>query len=190
MNISSRLVRRIGATAAAVSAAVLIPTVALAAPGHAARPGAAAAPRCAESQLRSWIGLPGDATAGTVFYQLEISNVSSAACTLFGFPGVSATGAGGAQLGSPATRNTLHPSRLITLGRGATAHMDLGIVDVFNFPPATCHPVTATGLRVFAPNDFVSQTIPFSFKACQQAGPKFLHVTAAVAGTGIPLFSV
>ena len=124
-----------------------------------------------------------------MFYELEISNVSARTCTLLGYPGVSATGAGGAQLGSPARRNSSHPARLITLGRGATAHVILGIADVSAFPAAACHPVTATGLRVFAPNDFRAQVIDFSFKACQKAGPQFLSVSPAVAGTGIPLFS-
>jgi|HubBroStandDraft_5_1064220.scaffolds.fasta_scaffold297989_1 hypothetical protein len=187
MKLSPRLIRRAGATAAAVAAAVLIPTVALAAPGRAAAP--AAAPGCTQAQLRSWIGLPGDGTAGTVFYELEISNISSRTCTLLGYPGVSATNADGAQVGSPARRNSSHPARLITLGRGATAHVDLGIVDVFNFPAAACHPVTATGLRVFAPGDFRSENVPLTFKACQRGGVQFLNVTATVAGTGIPGFS-
>jgi Protein of unknown function (DUF4232) len=187
MKLSTRLVRRVGATAAAVTAALLIPAVALAAPGRAASP--AATPRCAEAQLQTWIGLPGDGTAGTTFYELEISNISAQTCTLFGFPGVSAVSGNGKQAGSPARRNNSHPVRLITLGRGATAHVDLGIVDVFNFPATACHPVTATGLRVFAPNDFRAQVIDFSFKACQKAGPQFLSVSPAVAGTGIPLFS-
>jgi Protein of unknown function (DUF4232) len=184
----TRLARRAGVIAAAAIAAALIPAVALAAPGHAARP-AAAAPRCTEAQVRSWIGLPGDGTAGTTFFQLEISNVSARTCTLLGFPGVSATGAGGRPIGSPARRTPSHPARLITLGRGATAHVILGIVDVGVFSPGACKPVTASGLRVFAPGDFVSQTVPFSFRACSAAGPKFLNVSTAIAGTGIPLFS-
>ena len=187
MKLSTRLIRRVGATAAAVTAAVLIPAVALAAPGRATS--AAAPPRCTEAQLQTWIGLPGDGTAGTVFYELEISNVSARTCTLFGFPGVSAVSGDGKQVGSPAVRSNSHPVRLITLGRGATAHVDLGIVDVFNFPAAACHPVTVAGLRVFAPNTFQAQVIQYSFKACQKAGPRFLTVSPAVAGTGIPLFS-
>ncbi|HEY2286304.1 MAG TPA: hypothetical protein VGH88_11235, partial [Streptosporangiaceae bacterium] len=69
MKLSTRLARRVGATAAAVTAALLIPAVALAAPGRAARP--AAAPRCTSAQLRTWIGLPGDGPAGTTVYALE-----------------------------------------------------------------------------------------------------------------------
>jgi hypothetical protein len=187
MKLSTRLIRRVSATAAATAAALLIPAVALAAPGRAAAP--AAAPRCAQAQLQTWIGLPGDGAAGHTFYELEFSNISTRTCTLSGFPGVTARFSGGKQAGSPAVRSAAHPARTITLGRGATAHVVLGIADVSVFPAAACHPVTATGLLVFAPNDFRAENVPLSFRACQQAGPKFLTVTAVLAGTGIPGFS-
>jgi hypothetical protein len=48
---------------------------------------------------------------------------------------------------------------------------------------------TANELRVFAPNDFQAHVIPFSFPACQKAGPVYLHVSRMIAGTGIPGFS-
>jgi hypothetical protein len=96
MKVSTRMARRACAIAAAAIAALLIPAVALAAPGRASRP-ADSAPRCLESQLRTWIGLPGDGTAGSVYYQLEISNVSAQPCTLLGYPGVSAVGDNGQQ---------------------------------------------------------------------------------------------
>jgi len=188
MKVSTRLARRPCAIAAAAIAVLLIPAVALAAPGRAGRP-ADSAPRCLEAQLRTWIGLPAGAAAGTVYYELEISNVSARACTLLGYPGVSAVDSTGRQLGSPAIRVSSHPARLITLGRGATGHVILGIVDAGNYSPGTCAPVTATGLRVIAPNDFVSQTIPLRFEACHKAGPKLLNVSAAIPGTGIPGYS-
>jgi Protein of unknown function (DUF4232) len=186
MKFSSRIARRVGATAAAVSAAILIPAVALAAPGQPAAP--AAAPGCTASQVTAWIAMPGGATAGSVFYQLEISNVSPKACTLFGYPGVSGV-RGQSQLGSAAGRDPSHPAALITLGTGGTAHAELQVTDVANFSPSQCGMVTATGLRVFAPNDFVSHIIPFGFPACQKSGPVYLHVSRMIAGTGIPGFS-
>lgn len=187
MKLSPRTARRIGATTAAICAAILVPTVALAAPGHSAA--AARAPGCSVADLTAWVGIPADGSAGTFTYQLELSNVSGHACTLRGFPGVSATGAHGSQLGSAAVRNHAHPARLVTLGRGATAHVELGIADVSNFPKSVCHPVTASGLRVFPPNDRRSESIPISFRACQKRGPKYLSVTTTIAGTGIPSFS-
>jgi len=188
MKLSPTLIRRVSATAAAVTAAVLIPAVALAAPGRAARP--AAAPGCRQVQLEAWIGTPAGVAAGTAYDQLEISNISARTCTLFGFPGVSAVDGNGVQLGSAAQRVGPDPVRQVTLVRGATAHVELGIGTAADYPPPSCHPVTAAGLRVFAPNDFLSLPLPFSgFQVCQQAGPKILSVSPVLAGTGIPHFS-
>jgi uncharacterized protein DUF4232 len=187
MKVISRTARR-AAVATAACAAVLTPAAALAAPTHPAAQHAAA-PKCGVSDLRVWLGIPGDGAAGSVFYQLEMSNVSNHTCTLFGFPGVSAVGMGGGQLGSPAVRDAGDPEKLVTLGHGATAHVLLRIVNVGAFPPAQCHPVSAIGLKVFPPNDTGSATVPFSFQACKTKGPKFLGVRATVSGTGIPGFS-
>jgi hypothetical protein len=194
MPVNSRMVRRITAATAAACAAILIPAVALAAPGRSAAPSradlasAAAAP-CAAADLVSWVGIPADGAAGSATFQLELSNVSHHACSLIGFPGVSATGQRGAQVGSAAGRSRSHPARLVTLGRGGTAHVELRVTDVGNFPAAACHPVTASGLRVFAPNDRRSQVIPLTFRACQRRGPQFLSVSTVIADTGIPFFS-
>jgi len=190
---------RIGAVAGAIGAAILIPAVALAAPGHPAHPATDAAtsstarttavPKCTTSSLRVWVGVPGDGAAGSVSYQLELSNISRRDCTLLGYPGVSATSTGGGQLGSAAGRVRSHPVTSIVLGPGGTAHVELGITDVSNFPAGACHPVTAAGLKVFPPNDFTAARFPFSFRACSKRGPVYLHVTAAIPGTGIPGFS-
>ncbi|HEY7430542.1 MAG TPA: DUF4232 domain-containing protein [Streptosporangiaceae bacterium] len=170
-------------------AAILLPATALAAPGHPAAPAAAAAPKCALSDLSVWLGIPGDSAAGSTFYQLEMSNISKHSCTLIGFPGVSAVGLGGHQLGSAATRDHSDPKHLVTLGTGGTAHAVLQIVDAGVFQPSACHPKNAIGLRVFPPNDARSEVIGFTFKACQTKGPKFLSVRVTRAGTGIPNFS-
>jgi hypothetical protein len=190
MNITSRMAQRVTAAAVATAAAIAIPAVALAAPGHPAAPAApAAAPGCAAAQLVAWVGIPGDAAAGSVRYQLELSNVSHSTCTLFGFPGVSADGPHGGQLGSAAVRDHSHSSALLTLRRGATAHMELTITDVANFSASSCHPRRADSLRVYPPNDRRSLVVPLSFRACGRHGPKYLSVSTAIGGTGVPLFS-
>lgn len=189
MKLNSRTARRIGAATAAACAAILIPAVALAAPGRPAAATRATASPCSAADLVVWAGVPGGGAAGSVTYQLELSNTSSHACSLYGYPGVSAVGTHGNQLGSAAIRNPSHPVRLVTLGRGATSHVELRITDVANYPSATCHPVTANGLRVYPPNDRRAQYVPLPFRACQKSGPKFLAVSTTIAGTGIPLFS-
>jgi hypothetical protein len=199
MNLTSRTARRVGAVAGAVGAAILIPAVALAAPGHPAAHTAstastadaatAATPKCTTSNLRVWAGVPGDGSAGAVHFQLELSNISRRDCTLLGYPGVSATAARGGQLGRAASRDTSHPATEVVLGPGGTAHVELGVTDVSVFSRGACHPVTAGGLKVFPPNDFTAARFPFSFRACARRGPVYLHVSRVIPGTGIPGFS-
>ena len=192
MKPNSRTARRIGAATAAACAAILIPAVALAAPGRPAsttRAPASPASPCSSADLIVWAGIPGSGAAGSFTYQLELSNISNHACSLYGYPGVSAVGSHGNQLGSAAIRDPSHPVRLVTLGRGATSHVELRITDVANYPAASCHPVKSYGLRVYPPNDRRAQFVPFSFRACQRSGPKFLGVSTTIGGTGVPLFS-
>jgi hypothetical protein len=176
--------------AAAVTAAIaLTPAAALATPGHQAAPAAASAPACATSDLMVWLGIPGDNTAGSSYYELELSNTSSHTCTLFGFPGVSAVAPNGAQLGSAATRDHSDPIQLVTLSPLATSHVLLKIVNVGIFPSSTCQPTQASGLKVYPPNDTTATVVPFHFQACAKSGPVFLTVRTTVAGTGIPFVS-
>ena len=192
MKLITRSSRRTMMAVAIASAAILLPAVALASSagaGSAAtatRSHAAAKPPCARSWLTSWMGVPGDAAAGSTYFQLEISNVSGQTCTLHGFPGVSALGSGGKQLGSAAGRNHGHAVSTVTLQPRQTAHVLLQIADVGNFSRAACHPATADTLRVFAPGDFASMKFPFSFRACARRGPVYLHVSTTISGAGIP----
>jgi hypothetical protein len=200
MKLASKAGRRTVVAAAIASAAVLLPGLALAssagaaAPKTAAAPGTAVAPKaaavrtCSGSQLTSWLGVPGDAAAGSTYYQLEISNISGRSCTLFGYPGVSAL-RGGHQVGSAAARSHSHKARLVTLAPGSTAHVILQIADVNNFARSACKPTQASALRVFAPGDFSSTQVPFTFAACGKPGPLFLHVSAVIGGAGIPGYS-
>jgi hypothetical protein len=159
--------------------------VALASVGASAHGAAAAsAARCKTSHLEVWFGLgEGGGTLGSVYYPLEFSNVSHSACTLNGFPGVSAVGNGGGQIGPAASRNGQHHGT-VTLAPGATAHAILRVVDA----GALCsHPVTAAGLKVFPPGATRSQSIGFSFAACPHSG--VLIVGPVRAGVGIPGFT-
>lgn len=187
----TRNARKLIAAVALTGAAIALPAVALASPGASGSAGAAAAAaRCQRGFLTSWVGIPGGDTAGSTYYQLEISNVSGQTCTLHGFPGVSAVKAGGGQLGSAASRNHDSAELTVTLKPYQTAHVLLQITDVGNFPPASCHAATAVALRVYAPNDYGSMLIPFSFRACAKRGPIYLHVSPTIAGTGIPGYSI
>jgi len=192
MKPTTRAVRRVLAAVALTGAAVAIPTAALAAsgspasPARAARSAAADAPRCGTGALTAWLGIPGDGFAGGAVYQLELSNTSGHTCALFGFPGVSALASGGHQLGRAAGRGHANPGRLVVLGRGATAHVELQITDVANFPPSSCGQARAVALRVYPPGATRSLEVPFTFRGCSKGGPVYLHVSTTLGGTGIP----
>lgn len=191
MNLTTRAARRGVAATAMIAAAILVPTAALATSGRSAAPAGTAAPKCATAALTAWMPAAGSGYAGGAVYELEISNISARACTLYGFPGVSALGSNGHQLGSPASWDHAHPSRLLTLSPGATAHAVLRIVDVsvFGNPQQPCHPTKAAALRIIPPNDRTSIKIPFSFNACATPGPIYLSVRTTQSGAGIPNFS-
>ncbi|HSR84467.1 MAG TPA: DUF4232 domain-containing protein [Streptosporangiaceae bacterium] len=188
MKLTSHAARRGIAAAAIASAAILLPAVAFASSSGGSAAGAAMPiHRCFDSELTVWLGSPGDAAAGSAYYDLELSNTSRSTCTLFGFPGVSANNGGG-QLGSAAGRDHSRPAQRVVLRPGATSHVILQVVDVGNYPVTVCRPVRAQNLRVYPPGAFASIEMPFqgAFGACSRKGPVYLQVTPVMADTGIP----
>lgn len=88
---------------------------------------------------------------------LQLRNIGSSACTLYGYPGVSwAAGADAHQVGAAAVRQT-DPAgsaeETVTLAPGALASAPLGIVDAAVFSPSQCKPVPVRGLRVYPPGE-------------------------------------
>ena len=136
----------------------------------------AAVAACRTGGLVIWIDTQGNGTAGTIFYTLNFTNLSGHACTLRGFPGVSAVNLRGARVGRAAARDTGQAVRTITLTAGHTARATLGIVDIGALPTSSCPPTTAAGLRVFPPDQTASKVIPFPFAACGKAGATFLRI--------------
>jgi hypothetical protein len=189
VNLTPRFRSRTVLAAGAVATAILLPAVALASSAGSQSASAPAAARCKEGDLTDWVGVPGGATAGSVYYDLEISDTSSVACSMYGFPGVSALGPGGVHYGSPAARNVYGTEQTITLEPGDTAHVVLQITDTGNFPKSDCRPKTADALLVYAPGAYSAKTVPFSFQACSKTGPVFLEVSTSFADTGIPGYS-
>jgi hypothetical protein len=87
--------RRLAAVADMACTAALIPVASLAATGS-----TASAPRCATSGLVVWANADyGGGYAGGYYYTISFTNLSGHACTLRGYPGVSAVSLTGHQLG-------------------------------------------------------------------------------------------
>jgi hypothetical protein len=139
-----------------------------AAPSPTLTPPATAPPACPTSSLTVKLGLS-QGYAGGVYQVISFTNASSAACTLYGYPGVSlVTGPPFAQIGLAAERDTTAPVKLVTLAPGAAATAVLQVVDALNFPASTCSPVRATNLRVYPPNQTVPVYLPDTAYGCAQ----------------------
>jgi hypothetical protein len=175
-------------TATAALAAALIPAAALAASSATGQhPSAAPVARCAHSQLTAWMALPSaGAAALTDYFYVEITNVSRHACSLDGFPRVTAFGLNGRQIGGAALWATSVFARYLVLAPGATSHTIVGITSTSGWSPSGCHPQTAYGLNVTAPHTHGSLRVGFSFPACAEPSAQFLWVFALQPGVGIP----
>ena len=176
--------RRIAAAIAAVVAGLAISTAAYAATSSGtARTGAAAVPRCSADDLGVWVAVGhGNGAAGTIYFPLEFTNLSGHTCSLFGYPGVSATDRNGRQLGSPAG------ARIVNLAPGATAHTLLAYHDAVVTTEPGCDPVySAALLRVYPPNQRGATYAAFAFEVCSHTGPFYLSIFEPIkAGVGTP----
>ena len=139
---------------------------------------------CQSSALKVTLG-PGNAAAGTAFYEILFTNVSAATCTLYGFPGVSFTGETYAvQVGPAATRNPASKPALVTLPPGAVASAEISVVDAQNYSPGPCGLTTASGVLVYPPNLTTSIGLPFNGYTCVHPKYHVLSVDAVVPGPG------
>jgi Protein of unknown function (DUF4232) len=190
--------RRVIATIAVASVAGLVITTAAFATGSSgaasgaalasdtARVSSAAVPACRASQLGVWIGLAqSNGAAGTIYYPLNFTNVSRHACSLHGFPGVSAIARNGHQLGSPAGWATRVAAHTVVVAPGATAHTILQYGDAEVSTAPGCDPVnTAVVLRVYPPNQYYATVAAFDLEVCSHAGPVYMRVEPILPGVG------
>ena len=205
MRTSVRVAWRVAAAVAFAGTAALAVTLTRGAPVHvslisahdsgqaAGRHAVPGVPRCAPSRLDiSIVGRIVPATRVLANHQhmylvtmpVDFTNVSGAACTLSGYPQVSAYRAGGAQVGNAAILDTSVTAQRIVLAPGASAHAAV----VESVSADRCRPVAATGLRVVPPGMDVARYVRHAITACSAAGrkaPVFLHVRAVQPGAGV-----
>jgi len=146
----------LAAGAAVFTMAVLGTVPALAAPPV---QDATGTPMCATSQLTASLSEahPG---AGNLYRTLVLTNHSSTTCHLTGFPGVSVLDANGAQIGQPATRESVTYAPVV-LKSGGTAS---DIVHTTNHMGA-CQP-TSSKLKVYPPGNTAWLTLPAQIAVC------------------------
>lgn len=160
----------------------------LAAPVLVATSGTAASalvdvPACRTQDLNRTLVRDGGA-AGSTYYILRFTNLSIRACSLRGFPGVSAD-AGGHQIGSAATWVLSPiPKRTLILQPRASVHTQVRIVNAGNYPAATCRRTAATALKIYPPNNTEPVWTPARFVACANPAVHLLSVWPVQAGPG------
>lgn len=141
---------------------------------------ATAVPLCQTSRLHITVRSDG----GIGRYVVEFTNVSRAACSLRGYPSVSAYGPGKRELGTAGARDTSVAVRLVVLRRGESAASPVAAT-ARSLPTRRCRPVTAAGLRVVPPGQRAGSLIQQSLTACSAQGtdaPVFLRVRAVQPG--------
>lgn len=122
-------------------------------------------------------------------YVVEFTNVSRSACSLRGYPSVSAytvsaRDGGARQLGTAADRDMSVAVRLVVLDRGESAAAPVAAT-ASALPAHSCQPVTAAGLRVVPPGERAARLVRQSLTACSaggRGGPVFLRVRAVQPG--------
>ncbi len=166
------------AVGASSSGAVLTADTSRAAP--------AAVRACTASDLGAWVAVTQvNGTAGSSYWPLQFTNLSRHACAMRGFPGVSAVGRNGHQLGSSASWDHVIPVRTVVLAPGATAHTILRYGDVTVTTAPGCHPVFSTfELRIYPPGQHRATYAAFDLQACSHAGPVYLGVEPLQPGVG------
>jgi hypothetical protein len=133
---------------------------------------------CTTRGLDVWLLDEGGGTAGGVYYKLEFTNLSGHACTLGGYPGVSAVTLADRQIGRAASREVAGTPHTVTLPNGASAIAILRVTDAGDFPPSRCHATTAAGVRVYPPGETLSRFVPFPFQMCASSASEILAVGA------------
>ncbi len=157
------------AAGAAVFAAAVLGTV----PAYAAPTvhDATGTPMCATSQLSASVSEAHPA-AGNLYRTLVLTNTSSTACHLTGFPGVSMLDAQGQQIGRPATREAVAYAPVV-LGAGGSAS---DIVHTTNHM-GSCQQTSAK-LKVYPPGNTAWLVISAQVADCGNV----FQITPMVAG--------
>jgi Protein of unknown function (DUF4232) len=110
---------------------------------------------------------PAGGAAGSVGYTNDFENVSTATCTLYGYPGLQMLNASGQPIPTDVIRATsvtvpYVPERLVTLAPGARADFDMGFAASTGYGSAQCP--TSARVEFTAPNDFQSLTVTLAIR--------------------------
>ena len=142
---------------------------------------------CTSADLRVSAAFSQGATQHAI-YDLRFTNVSRAACTLRGYPGVSLVTAGnpgGRPIGSPRPliMRSPAPSITVTLAPGQRALALLGIAETVMFTGSSCTPVVAHWLKVYPPAARHAVYVPINAVTCSSSSDQVLEIGSVFPGS-------
>jgi hypothetical protein len=180
-----------GSNGAAASSSSASASSAAAPTGHASsaavNPNAAAAggpPGCATRDLKATVGVAQGA-AGSVYQVIDFTNIGTASCSLYGYPGIAlAGGSPVTQIGMAASRSPQAGPALVTLAPGDVANTLLRITQAQNYPASKCSPVASTYLQIYPPNQTTPIYLGYKSTGCSATGVNLLTVSVVQTGAG------
>jgi hypothetical protein len=180
-----------GSNGAAASSSSASASPAAAPTGHASsaavNPNAAAAggpPGCATRDLKATVGVAQGA-AGSVYQVIDFTNIGTASCSLYGYPGIAlAGGSPVTQIGAAASRSPQAGPALITLKPGDVANTLLRITQAQNYPTSKCSPMASTYLQIYPPNQTTPIYLGYKSTGCSATGVNLLTVSVVQSGAG------
>jgi hypothetical protein len=147
---------------------------------------AAAVPQatpCSTRYLSAHVGVS-QATAGSTYVVLVLTNLNNSPCTLFGYPGVTLdAGVPVTQVGLAAAEDPATARELVTLTPHGTANALLKIVDAASYPAAECEPVHTKWLQIIPPNQYAPIYVGYNTQTCVKP-VQTLTVDAVRPGSG------
>jgi Protein of unknown function (DUF4232) len=149
--------------------------------------GQAAGGLCAQPGVKVSVDISAAGTAaGTTFYPIDITNSSAVSCRLKGYPAAWLATSAGHRIGGAAVNDRAVAPHQVRLRPGGTAHAWLQVAAAGNFPPGTCHPVTAHRLAVRLPGGGGPVSVRLTMPACSATigGHGILTVQPVAAGRG------
>jgi hypothetical protein len=174
-----------GAAASSASASTAAPTgPASSAAVNQNAAGSGGAPGCATRDLKATVGIAQGA-AGSVYQVIDFTNIGTASCSLYGYPGIAlAGGSPVTQIGAAASRSPQAGPALVTLKPGAVANTLLRITQAQNYPTSKCSPTASTYLQIYPPNQTTPIYLAYASTGCSSTAVNLLTIGVVQAGAG------
>jgi Protein of unknown function (DUF4232) len=121
--------------------------------------------------------------AGSLYQNIDFTNIGTATCTLYGYPGVAlVAGTPSTQVGAAASRSTAAGPTLVTLSPGQTANALLRVAQALNYPATTCSPTATTYLQIYPPNQTTPIYLDYKSTGCASNSVDLLTIGVVQAG--------